>query len=300
MDRCEIFVCAVDCGSFTRAAELLGYTQSAVSQSIRALEQELSCVLLLRSRSGIELTAEGETLLPYIRGASGALSRMAEKARELKGLNCGTVRIGTYSSISRCLLPPLIRDFKKLHPDVLFEMTQGHCEEVEHWVRERRVDLGFSDLTGKTGLTELALLQDAMLAVLPEGHALAEQAEVPLEKLAMEPFILLDGGNTECYESLLRKEGRMLSVQYHVRDEYTIMSMAESGLGVSILPALVLERVPYRLALRPLSPSVSRTIGLLYESDRTLSNAARAFLSFTKERLTGASGAWLSGSSARA
>ena len=163
MDRCEIFVCAVDCGSFTRAAELLGYTQSAVSQSIRALEQELSCVLLLRSRSGIELTAEGETLLPYIRGASGALSRMAEKARELKGLNCGTVRIGTYSSISRCLLPPLIRDFKKLHPDVLFEMTQGHCEEVEHWVRERRVDLGFSDLTGKTGLTELALLQDAMM-----------------------------------------------------------------------------------------------------------------------------------------
>jgi DNA-binding transcriptional LysR family regulator len=287
MDRCEIFVRTVDCGSFTRAAETLGYTQSAVSQSIRALERELACVLLRRSRSGIELTPEGEALLPYIRGAAGAQQLLGEKARELEGLSRGTVRIGTYSSVSRCLLPPLIRDFKEQHPGVVFELTQGHCEEVERWVRERRADLGFSDLAGGSELTQLPLRRDEMLAVLPEGHPLAALPAVPLQRLAAEPFILLDGGNTACYEQPLRERGLALNVQYHVRDEYTIMSMAESGLGVSVLPRLVLERVPYRLAVRPLSPAVFRTIGLLYESDRTLPNAARAFLRFVQVRLPG-------------
>ncbi|MFR0987324.1 MAG: LysR family transcriptional regulator, partial [Frisingicoccus sp.] len=97
MNRYEVFIKVVECGSFTKAAEVLDYTQSAVSQMVHTLEEELSTVLLLRSKNGITLTADGEAYYPYICSINNAHRELEEKYREMQGLGGGKIRIGSFT-----------------------------------------------------------------------------------------------------------------------------------------------------------------------------------------------------------
>ena len=106
----------VELGSFTRAAEALGYTQSAMSQMIASLEEELSIKLLIRSRTGARLTLEGAELYPYVERLVYQYWAALEKANEIKGLETGVVRMGTLASISVHWLPGLLRDFQARYP----------------------------------------------------------------------------------------------------------------------------------------------------------------------------------------
>ena len=133
----------VELGSFTKAADKLGYTQSAVSQMIASLEEELSIKLLYRSRIGIRLTLEGEELYPFIQRTVLQYQAMQEKADEIKGLETGIIRIGTISSISCHWLPGLIKHFQELYPKVRFVLHQGDYTSIPEWVRTGEVDFGF-------------------------------------------------------------------------------------------------------------------------------------------------------------
>ena len=133
----------LEIGSFTKAAEAMGYSQSAVSQMVQSLESELSLKLLYRSRNGIKLTPEGEALLPYIQRTVNHYNAMLEKTRELKGLNGGLIRIGTLSSVSSQWLPGLIKDFQTLYPKVHFLLHQGDYTTIPAWVRAGEIDFGF-------------------------------------------------------------------------------------------------------------------------------------------------------------
>ena len=115
----------LECNSFSDAARVMGYTQSAVSQMIKALEEELGVTLLLRSRTGVTLTREGELLLPYIRDVANAHRMLSEQAANFHGLQSGTIRIGTFTSVSSRLLPPVMKAFKEAHPNLRFELHQG-------------------------------------------------------------------------------------------------------------------------------------------------------------------------------
>ena len=117
MNRYEVFIKVVECGSFTKAAEVLDYTQSAVSQMVHTLEEELSTVLLLRSKNGITLTADREAYYPYICSINNAHRELEEKYREMQGLGGGKIRIGSFTSVSRNWLPGLMKAFKEKYPD---------------------------------------------------------------------------------------------------------------------------------------------------------------------------------------
>ena len=116
----------VELGSFSKAAEALGYTQSAMSQMIAALENELSIKLLNRSRTGARLTPEGEALYPQIERLNSQYRAVQERADEIKGLETGIIRMGTIASISTHWLPILIREFQKRYPKVEFEIGRAH------------------------------------------------------------------------------------------------------------------------------------------------------------------------------
>ena len=115
----------VESGSFSRAAEILGYTQSGISQMISSLEDEMSLRLLNRSRSGVKLTPEGEALYPFIERSIFQYQAMQEKAKEIRGLEAGLIRIGTISSITCHWMPQLIRKFQLRYPNVQFLFHQG-------------------------------------------------------------------------------------------------------------------------------------------------------------------------------
>ena len=291
MNRYEVFVKVVECGSFTRAADELGYTQSAVSQMVHTLEEELSAVLLRRDKGGAALSADGEQYLPYIRSICSAHRELRMKYDEMQGLMGGNIRIGTFTSVSRSWLPKLMNEFRKIYPFVHFELLQGDYRGIEEWISDGRVDFGFTCYNEVKGLTVIPLRKDEMLAALPPGHPLAQNVSVTLEELSKEPLILLDEGDFSVALDAFRRRGLTPDIHYKVTDDYTVISMVEQGLGVAILYELVLKNDSRRLSALHIAPPVERTTALAYRNKRTLPAAARRFIDFALEYFkTGNSG----------
>ena len=206
MNRYIAFLKVFERNSFSDAARDLGYTQSAVSQMIKSLEEELGVTLLVRSRSGVALTYEGRHLLPYIRDTVNAYRMLQSQAAGFSGLEQGTIRLGTFTSVSSYLLPPAMERFRRLHSGIRFELYQGLYYEIEDWVREGVVDFGFTDMSRTTPFACEPIYQDTMLAVLPEGHPLGENIFIQIDELAAEPFILLEEGRGGgCIRELLAR-----------------------------------------------------------------------------------------------
>ena len=268
----------IELGSLSKAAEALGYTQSAMSQMISSLEKELSIKLVDRFRTGTKLTLEGAELYPYIERLVYQYHAVQEKTKEIKGLETGVVRMGTIASISAHWLPGLLKEFQLQYPGVQFVIHQGDYTTIQEWVRTGAIDFGFVNPDAVRGLETLTLKEGAMLAVLPEHHPLAELEIVPLRAMAEEPFILMEEGHY--YEPLeaFQKIGVTPNVKYTIHDDYAIMTMVEAGLGVSILAELILRRTSYRLALRPTEPPVTRTIAIGYKDRASLPMAAKRFI----------------------
>lgn len=283
MNRYEVFVKVIECGSFTRAAEELGYTQSAVSQLVHTLEEELSTVLLRREKSGVELSPDGEEYMPFIRSICSAHSELRVKCDEMRGNLSGIIKVGTFTTVSRYWLPRLISEFRKKYPFVQFELLQSDYKGIEKRIRGGFIDCGFTCYKEIKGLSVTPLREDELLAVVPVGHRLAERTCVTLEELAAEPFILLDEGEWSISMDAFRAASLSPDIQYKVTDDYTVISMVEEGLGVSLLYESVLKSEGIRVKSLRVTPPPRRTTALACRNKNTLSATARRFIDFVAE-----------------
>ena len=213
------FIKIIETGSFTKAAEELGYTQSAISQMIHSLEEELSTTLILRSRKGVTLTSDGEEFLPFIRNIRNSHQELIEKHNEMQGLESGLIRIGTFSSVSCNWLPGLMKDFKERYPAVQFQLHQGEYTNISDWIKEGSVDFGFVNPTVVSNLTTIPLQKDEMLAVLPIDHPLATHENVSLKELTNEPYILLDEGELSEPLTIFKQNNLEPNIQNQVHDD---------------------------------------------------------------------------------
>ena len=271
------FVKTVEYGSFTKAAEILNYSQSGVSRMIADLEREWNLTLLERSRTGIRLTSDGTRLLPYARSLCESYQKLQMQADDLRGVQSGLIRIGTISSVAAHWLPNIIRAFQKDYPGIDYELLLGDYTEIEAWIAEGRVDCGFLRLPANPDFDTVPLQRDRLLAVLPETHPLAGLETVPLKALCAEPFMLLERGARAEVSEVLERNHLQPRVRFTTWDDYAIMSMVEGGLGVSILPELILRRVPYRIAVRELDVPAFRTIAFSVRNRKTASLAVKRF-----------------------
>ena len=278
MHRYKAFLKVVEVGSFTKAAELLGYTQPALSQMMTSLERELSMKLLYRSRYGIRLTPEGERLYPSVENAVRQYDAMRRSADEISGLETGVVRIGTVSSVSAHWLPQVIRAFWKKHPNVQIVLHQGDYSSIQEWVRTGAVDFGFVNPHAVKGLETMVVKSGEFRAVVPASHPLAAKAAVTLEDMAGEPFLLLEGGIYSEPEEAFAAAGIVPDVKLRVHDDYSILSMVEQGMGVSILTELVLRKTNYDVVPLPIDPPIIRTLAVVTKERRTLPLAAKVFI----------------------
>ena len=270
----------VELGSFTKAADALGYTQSSISQMISSLEEELSIKLLYRSRLGVKLTLEGADLYPFIERAILQYRAMLEKADEIKGLETGIIRVGTISSITCHWLPNLMKDFQALYPNVQFLLHQGDYSSIQEWIKVGAIDFGFISPLAVTGLETIPIKEGRMLAILPENHKLASHSAVHLEEIVNEPFVLLEEGNFSEPMEAFHSCNLEPNVKFRLHDDYAIMTMVEAGLGVSILAELVLRRTNYNIALLPTDPPISRTLAIGYKDKNSLPIASKYFIEF--------------------
>ena len=280
MNRYVALLKVVEVGSFTKAAEILGYTQPAMSQMIASLESELSIKLLYRSRYGVRLTPEGERLLPSVQSAVAQYRSMQNIAGEIRGLDSGVVRIGTISSISCHWLPLVIKQFWQKYPNVQLIVHQGDYTTIPEWVRTGELDFGFVTPDAVQGTDSRFLKYGEHRACLPKDHPLARLSAVPLETLAKEPFLLLEEGI--CSEPLaaFHAAGLEPNIRMTMHDDYSILSMVEQGLGVSILPELVLRKQNYDIVMLPTEPMVMRRISIISRNENELPIAAKRFIAF--------------------
>lgn len=285
MNRYLALAKVVEVGSFTKAAELLGYTQPALSQMIASLERELNIKLLYRSSHQVCLTLEGKRLFPAIEKAVGQYLSMQEIAKEIRGLETGVIRIGTLSSISCHWLPPLIRAFQEEYPHVEFVLHQGDNNTIPEWVRTGQVDFGFVNMSVYNGKATF-LKEGEYRAVLPAMHPLAKEEAVSLKQLASEPFLVIEEGSLSRPLEAFREVGLAPQVRLRVHDDYSILSMVEQGLGVSILPELVLRKTSYQLAIRRLEPPVTRRLGFVAKGRNELPLASKYFINFLLEHVS--------------
>ena len=286
MERYFALLKILEIGSFTKAAEAMGYSQSAVSQMVQSLESELSLKLLYRSRSGIKLTPEGEALFPYIQRTVNHYNAMLEKTRELKGLNGGLIRIGTMSSVSSQWLPGLIKDFQTLYPKVHFLLHQGDYTTIPAWVRAGEIDFGFvnPDAESVRGLHTIFITSGGHKAILHPDHPLAAQPWVTLEQLAKETFLLLEEGCLSEPLEAFRTLGLEPRVELRMHDNFSICSMVEANVGVSILPELALRKMNFRIVQLPTVPPVIRRVSLVMKDPDILPIASRYFIEFFLKR----------------
>ncbi|MCH5316536.1 MAG: LysR family transcriptional regulator [Eubacterium sp.] len=278
------FVKTVEYGSFTRAAEILNYSQSGISRMIADLEKEWKVVLLERSKGGVKLTSDGLTLLPYAKSLVAEYEKLQMQVDELNGLQSGLIRIGTFSSVATHWLQNIIKRFNKDYPNIDYELMLGDYSEIEEWILEGRVDCGFLRLPTHPELETIFLEQDQLMAIIPENHPLADCDKFPVTALSEEPFMVLEKGVKAEVMEILGKYNFTPKVHFTTWDDYAIMAMVESGLGISILPQLILKRVPYKIIAKELDVPAYRRIGFALRSKKNASLAVKRFLEYLQYR----------------
>lgn len=278
------FIKTVEYGSFTKAAQFLDYTQSGISHMINDLEAEWGVALLERDRSGVRITSDGLKLLPYAKRVCEANNQLLSTIDELHGLKSGLIRIGTFSSVATHWLPNMIKTFQTEYPNIEFELLLGDYTEIENWVMEGRVDFGFLHLPAKSDLETIFLEQDRLLAIIPESHPLADCDHFPIEGLLQAPFMLLEKGAKNEISEIFEKHNIMPDIRFTTWDDYSIMAMVEKGLGISILPELILQRVPYKILAKELEVPAYRKIGIVMKDSKTISLAVNRFLDYIQYR----------------
>lgn len=278
------FVKTVEYGSFTRAADILNYSQSGISRMIGDLEKEWKVVLLERNKGGVKLTSDGLRLLPCAKNLVIEYEKLQMQVDELNGLQSGLIRIGTFSSVAAHWLPNIIKEFQKDYPHIDYELLLGDYTEIEEWILEGRVDCGFLRLPAHPELETIFLERDKLMAIIPEGHMLAGKEKFPVSALCNEPFMLLEKGAKAEVSEIFEKCNLTPKIHFTTWDDYAIMSMVESGLGISILPQLILKRVPYKIIAKELDIPAYRNIGLALRNKKNASLAVKRFLDYLQYR----------------
>ena len=285
-DKYQTFMTVIETGSLTRAAEQLGCTQSAVSHCLDALEEEFGFAVLRRKRAGIQLTSEGEQVLPAVRNYLGAVEQMRQTASSIRGLESGTVRIGAFTSVAVHWLPPVLKEFQRDYPKVDFRLFNGDYHDVEQWLSDGSVDVGFVTLPCPIDCECIPLMEDRLLSILPKHSRFENYPKFPLVECETEPFISLLKSSDHDARRALEAAGVNPNVRFYTKDDYAVIAMVEQGLGMSIMPELLLKGRQYDLQILPLVPEARRTIGLGIAAGDKAGPATRRFADYVVRYVT--------------
>jgi molybdate transport repressor ModE-like protein len=276
-------------GSFGRAAESLGYTQSAISQQIQTLERLVGERLLERPGGprAVSLTEAGRLLLRHAEAIVARLHAAQADMAALASGEGGRLRVGTFQSVGARVLPAVMRRFTAAWPHVTVELTESSSdEELLRLVERGELDLAFAMPPLLEGPFEaLELLSDPYVLLVPADHNLADAARASLADVGDLTLI----GNRACRstslaEGELAQRGVGLDVAFRSDDNGTVQGLVGAGFGVALVPLLATDPKDDRISVLELDPEIPpRRIALAWHRDRHRSPAARAFVDVAVE-----------------
>lgn len=284
--RCKAFLASVEAGSFSKAAEVLNYTPSGVSQLVNALENELGFSLLRRNKRGVIPTENGEKFLPAVREFLLQENRIYQLAAEMNGLLIGSIIIAAYSSIATHWLPSVIRAFQEDYPQIKIKLMEGIRQEVTKWLDEKIADIAFLSYKDPMLYYWIPLAEDQMMAVLPKTHPLASETSYPLKNCEHERFIMPALGRDVDVVTLFQDNNLNPTIQFSTLENFATMAMVEQGLGMSIMNELITRKWQCDVVKLPLDPPQKITLGIALPSLEHASPAVKLFVKYAVERLT--------------
>lgn len=276
-------------GSFGRAAERLGYTQSAISQQIAALERIVGAKLLERPGGPrrVSLTEAGELLLRHAEAVVARLRAAEADIASLLAGEGGALRVGTYQSVGAKILPTLMRRFRECWPHVEIQLTEEASDEgLLKLVERGELDVSFAMLPVLDGPFEaVELLRDPYVVLVAADSPLAGRRSVRVDDLEGVHLI----GNRMCRttalaEGALRMRGVAAEVTFRSDDNGTVQGLVAAGVGAALVPLLAVETSDERVAVLGLDPPIPpRVIQMVWHRDRYRSPAAEAFVEVAQQ-----------------
>ena len=275
---------AVEYGSLTKAADELGYTQAGLTHMMNRLEKEIGITLLLRTKSGVKLTPDGEKLLPLIQSFSEQGLELEKAIRNLTETNAAVIRIAAYASITKHWLPMIISKFQKDFPNVRFELHVSNLDEIYKLVSNSEIDLGFTSKQDILHGDWIHLHNDPLYAVLPPDCGI-ESDSIPVSIFNNKAFFMPTYGFDYDIMNTLKQNNVNPLINRTALDDSTIVSMVSHGLGYTILPELVLQGMTGNFTAKPVKPYSYRELGILIKSKNTLSATAHKFINYCKQSI---------------
>ncbi len=244
LKQMKLFIAIVETGSYTRAGEREGYTQSRVTQIMKSLETELGFPLFLKDHFGAELTKSGRALLPRIQQILQDYNKLNEEISGISGMHEGSLSIGTHISCAIEWLPDILRTFNTRYPGIHLSVYEGGQKQILQNLREHRVDIGLisrPDEAENPDIQFLPLIEDRMKLVVPQGDPLVQIDCVSTDALNGRTFVLCENDFDSDVRNILERTVSDYSIRFTLRNDYSVIAMVRKNLGISILPSLILK-----------------------------------------------------------
>ena len=288
INQLEVLVTVAREKSFSRAADVLGRTQPAVSQSIRRLENELGESLFDRSSKDGTLTDAGDLVVEYARQILNLRQNAAAAIQELRDVQFGKLTLSANEHTVFAVLP-IIAEFQRRHPLVKIEVSRGVASRIPEEIASRDVELGVLSFKPKDpGIVSVNIGTDDLILITSHNHRFASKKQVSINELAEESFIAHNARSPYRRHVVDAFEGHniRLNIAVELPSLEAIKRLVESGVGIALVPRLtaVPEIESGRLCgLTVKELKLSRKLNVVYRKNAVLSHAARGFIALANE-----------------
>lgn len=261
--KLEILMTAADLGSFTKASEVVGYTQSGLTHMMDALEREIGFPLLRRSHNGIQLTEQGARLMPAIREFLQANANLENQIQAIAAQKTEVIRIAAYASIAMHWMPEILYRFRRLCPEINVDLRMvDHALEPFELLEHGQTDVIFASRQNYSCCDWVPLYQETMYAILPRDYPLGNRTAFPLDEFAGLDFLMPHGRFDLDVKAAMAQVGVTLNALPSRVDDETVIRMVGRGLGVSMMTELMIRGRTDDVVCVPVLPATVRELGM--------------------------------------
>ncbi|MED3656045.1 LysR family transcriptional regulator [Heyndrickxia sporothermodurans] len=272
----------INTGNFTETGLKLNLTQSSISHTISNLEAELELSLIIRNRNNIVLTSEGKIVYEHISKILQQQQQLETTVANLKNLIGGSLSVGILPSVSLVLLPKVLAYFEQHHPSLTIRLMEGDYDQIEEWLNNGVVDVGFLVDPYSKNLVFDAVFDDELVCIMYKDHPLANEDKLQLEQLKHERWIMPKRTIDRDVSRILSENKIYPHIVYEISVDQVILTMVNENLGISIVPNSLLIHAPKNLMRKNFYESYVRRVGIAYKRNIHLSPAALKFVEVSK------------------
>lgn len=261
--KLEILMTAVDLGSFSRASEVVGYTQSGLTHLVNSLEHEIGFPLIVRSHNGISLTEQGKSLMPVIRQFLQANANLENSIQVIAAQQTETIRVAAYASIAMYWMPEILYRFRRICPkvDVDLRMVDNALEPFE-LLQKGKTDVIFASRQKGQKCDWIPLYNELLFAILPKNYPVNERGTFPLKEFEGKDFLMPYGRFDIDVHAAFDRAGVKARERAVYVDDETVIRMVGKGLGVSMMSELMIRGNREDVRCVPVEPESIRELGM--------------------------------------